>query len=100
MRRVALLLAVALLLGVQSSEAAVSHPKRTVLARGIIGATAADGDHLVGWGGGGGRLALCADRTRTKSLVELGRACSRVLPIDASAGSFLINCGVNGPQGP
>jgi hypothetical protein len=100
MWRVGLLCAVALLLSVQPAEAAVSHPKRTGLARGIIGAAAADGDHLVGWGGGRGRLALYDDRTRTKSLVELGRACSRVLPIDASAGSFLINCGVNGAQGP
>ena len=94
-----LLLAVVLLLGVQPSEAAVSHPKRTVLARGIIGAAAADGDHLVGWGGGRGRLALYDDRIDSKTLVDLGRACSRVLPIDASSGAFLINCGINGPQG-
>jgi hypothetical protein len=100
MRRVALLFAVALLLAVQPSEAAVSHPKRTVLARGILGAVAVDGDHLAGWGGGRGRLALYDDRTASKSLVDLGRACTRVIPIDASHGFFLINCGINGSQGP
>src|SRR4051812_39322001 len=100
MRRGGLLCGAVLLLSAQPAGAAVSHPKRTVLARGIIGAVAVDGDHLVGWGGGRGRLALYDDRTRTKTLVELGRPCSRVLPIDASGGSFLINCGINGPQGP
>jgi hypothetical protein len=101
MRRVAVLLAVALLLGAQSATAAVSHPTKTVLARGIGGAAAADGDHLVGWGGGRGRLALYDDRTRTKTLLELDRHCSRIVPVDAAGnGFFLINCGVNGAEGP
>jgi hypothetical protein len=100
MRRVALLWGVALLLGVQPAEAAVSHPKKTVLARGISGAAAVDGDHLVGWAGGAGRLAVYDDRTRTKSLVPLGRSCSRILPLDASRGFFLISCSINGPEGP
>jgi hypothetical protein len=71
-----------------------------VLARGIGGAAAVDGDHLVGWGGGAGRLALYDDRTRTKTLVPLDRSCTRIVPNDASHGVFLIGCGVNGPQGP
>ena len=100
MRRVALLSAVALFLGVQPAAAAVSHPKKTVLARGSAGAAAVDGDHLVGWGGGRGRLAVYDDRTRTKTLMDIGRSCSRIVPIDASAGFFLISCGRNGPEGP
>jgi hypothetical protein len=100
MRRVALLLAVALLLGVQPATAAVSHPKKTVLARGIAGAAAVDGDHLVGWGGGHGRLAVYDDTTRTKTLMDIGRSCSRIVPLDASGGFFLISCGVNGAEGP
>jgi hypothetical protein len=100
MRRVALLLGLALLLGVQPAGAAVSHPTKTVLARGIAGAAAVDGDHLIGWGGGGGRLAVYDDLTRTKTLMDLGRSCTRVVPIDASRGFFLISCGINGPEGP
>jgi hypothetical protein len=100
MRRVAVLLTVALLLGVQSSNAAVSHPTKTVLARGIGGAAAADGDHLVGWAGGHGRLALYDDSTRTKTLLDLDRHCTRIVPIDASNGFFLIGCGINGAEGP
>ena len=95
-----MLLTVALLLGVQPATAAVSHPQKTVLARGIGGAAAADGDHLVGWGGGHGRLAVYDDSTRTKTLVDLDRHCSRLVPIDASNGFFLVNCGVNGVDGP
>jgi hypothetical protein len=100
MRRVVLLLAVALSLGVQPADAAVSHPKKTVLARGISGAAAVDGDHLVGWAGGAGRLAVYDDQTRTKTLIGLGRSCSRILPLDASKGFFLISCSINGPEGP
>jgi hypothetical protein len=99
MTRVALLLAGALLLGVQPAGAAVSHPKKTVQVRGILSA-AADGDHLVGWPGGHGRLALYDDRDGSKSLVDLDRSCSRILPIAAASGAFLLNCGINGQQGP
>jgi hypothetical protein len=99
MRRVALLLAGALLLAVQPAAAAVSHPKKVVLVRGIV-AAAADGDHLVGWAGGHGRLALYDDRAGTKSLMDLDRSCSRIVPIDAAGGDFLISCGINGPEGP
>jgi hypothetical protein len=70
-----------------------------VLARGISGAAAVDGDHLVGWAGGGGRLAVYDEQTRIKTLWELGRSCNRILPIDASRGAFLISCGINGPEG-
>jgi hypothetical protein len=100
MRRVGLVLGVLLLLCGQSASAAVSHPKKTVLARGIAGAAAVDGDHLVGWGGGGGRLAVYDDVTRTKTLMDIGRSCRRVVPVDASKGFFLISCGINGSQGP
>ena len=100
MRRVPLLLAVALLLWAQPAMAAVSHPKKTLLARGIAGAAAVDGDHLVAWGGGHGRLAVYDDVTRTKTLMDIGRSCSRIVPLDASSGSFLISCGINGPEGP
>jgi hypothetical protein len=100
MGRVVVLVAVVLLIAVQSAAAAVSHPKKTVLARGIGGAAAADGDHLVGWGGGHGRLAVYDDRTRTKTLLDLDRHCSRIVPIDASKGFFLIICGINGAEGP
>ena len=93
-------MAVALLLGAQPAGAAVSHPKKTVLARGIAGAAAVDGDHLVGWGGGHGRLAVYDDQTRTKTLMDIGRSCSRIVPLDASHGFFLISCGINGPEGP
>src|SRR5947199_6116048 len=99
MRRVALVLAGALLLAVQPAGAAVSHPKKTVLVRGVR-AAAADGDHLVGWAGGHGRLALYDDRAGTKSLMDLDRSCSRIVPIDAAGGDFLISCGINGPEGP
>jgi hypothetical protein len=99
MRRVALLVAGALLLAAQPAGAAVSHPKKTVLVRGVV-AAAADGDHLVGWAGGHGRLALYDDRAGTKSLMNLDRSCARILPIDAVNGVFLITCGINGPEGP
>jgi hypothetical protein len=89
----------ALLLAAQPAGAAVSHPKKTVLVRGVVTA-AADGDHLVGWAGGHGRLALYDDRTGTKSLMDLDRSCNRILPIDANNGVFLIDCGINGPEGP
>jgi hypothetical protein len=100
MGRVVVLVALVLLIAAQPAAAAVSHPKKTVLARGIGGAAAVDGDHLVGWGGGHGRLAVYDDRTRTKTLFDLDRHCSRIVPIDASRGLFLINCGVNGAEGP
>jgi hypothetical protein len=100
MGRVVVLMAVVLLFAAHSAAAAVSHPKKTVLARGIGGAAAVDGDHLVGWGGGHGRLAVFDDRTGTKTLLDLDRHCSRIVPIDASKGFFLINCGVNGSEGP
>jgi hypothetical protein len=100
MRRVGLLVTVSLLLWAQPVLAAVSHPKKTVLARGIAGAAAVDGDHLVAWGGGRGRLAVYDDQTRTKTLMDIGRSCSRIVPIDASKGFFLISCGINGPEGP
>ena len=95
-----MLVAVVLLFAAHSAAAAVSHPKKTVLARGIGGAAAVDGDHLVGWGGGHGRLAVYDDRTGTKTLLDLDRHCSRIVPIDARSGFFLISCGVNGSEGP
>lgn len=95
-----MLVAFALLLAAQPAVAAVSHPKKTVQARGISGAVAVDGDHLVGWAGGGGRLAVYDDLTRTKTLIPLDRTCNRILPVDASKGFFLITCGVNGREGP
>src|SRR3982750_4224503 len=100
MRRGGLLLGGAVVLAVPAAAAAVSHPKKTVLARGIAGAAAVDGDHLVGWGGGHGRLAVYDDRTRTKTPMDIGRSCSRIVPLDASGGFFLISCGVNGAEGP
>jgi hypothetical protein len=98
MRRVALLLAGVLLLAVQPAGAAVSHPKKTVLARGI-GAGAADGGHLVGWGGSHGQLALYDDRDGTKSRLDLDRSCTRVVTLAAAGGAFLISCGTNGAAG-
>lgn len=99
MRRVALLAAGALLLAVQPAEASVSHPKKTVLVRGV-NAAAADGNHLVGWAGGHGRLALYDDRDGSKSFVDLDRSCNRIVIIAAANGAFLMDCGVNGQQGP
>ena len=100
MRRFLLLFAVILLLAAEPAMAAVSHPRKVVHARGIAGAIAVDGVHLVGYGGGGGRIALFDDRTRTTRKVKPGRDCTRVIPIDASDGFFLINCGMNGAEGP
>ena len=89
----------ALLLAAQPAGAAVSHPKKTVLVRGI-NAAAADGDHLVGWAGGHGRLALYNDRDGSKSLMDLDRSCNRLVMIAAANGAFLMDCGINGQQGP
>lgn len=100
MTRAGMLVALALFLSAQPATAAVSHPKKTVLARGISGAVAVDGDHLVGWAGGRGRLAVYDDRTRTKTLIPLDRTCNRILPVDASKGFFLVTCGINGREGP
>jgi hypothetical protein len=81
------------------AEAAVTRPYRATIARSIGGAAAVDGAHLVAWGAGGGQLALYDDRSTSKSVVDLGRPCASVNPLDGSAGIFLINCGVNGQQG-
>ena len=100
MKRFLLLSAVVLLLAAESAAAAVSHPRKTVIAREIAGSVAVDGVHLVGYGGGSGRIALFDDRTGETRKVEPGRSCTRVLPIDAADGFFLVNCGMNGPEGP
>ena len=100
MKRFLLLTAVVLLLAADAAVAAVSHPPKKVHARGIAGSIAVDGVHLVGYGGGGGRIALYDDRTRTTRKVAPGRTCTRVLPIDAVDGFFLVNCGLNGAEGP
>ena len=95
-----LLFVLILFLAAEPATAAVSHPRKVVHARGIAGAIAVDGVHLVGYGGGGGRIALFDDQTRTTRKVKPGRDCTRVVPIDASDGFFLINCGMNGAEGP
>ena len=100
MTRFALLSAMVLLLAVEPAAAAVSHPRRTVIARQIAGSVAVDGVHLVGYSGGRGRIALFDDRTGKTRRVLPGRTCTRVVPIDARAGFFLVNCGANGPEGP
>jgi hypothetical protein len=81
------------------AHSAVSRPYRSILAKGIGGSTAADGGHLVAWGGGKGRLALYDDRTNEKILFDLARGCHSVSPLDGSAGVFLINCGVDTAAG-
>jgi hypothetical protein len=83
-----------LCLSAAPAHAAVSRPYRSILAKGISGATAVDGGHLVAWGGGKGRLALYDDRSNDKTLTFLDRPCNSVSPLDGSAGVFLVNCGV------
>jgi hypothetical protein len=99
MRRWALLFAVAVMVAAEPAAAAVSHPRRNVLARGILGAAAVDGVHLVAWGGGSGRIALYDDRTGVTQRIPLTHTCNRVIPIDATDGFFLVICGTDTAEG-
>jgi hypothetical protein len=47
-----------------------------------------------------GRVIVLDDRTGSKTTVDLGRACDAVYVIDGSAGRFLVECGVDGPDRP
>jgi hypothetical protein len=78
---------------------ATADAKLSVVAKGIVGAAAADGGRLAAWGNLAGALVVLDDRTGTKKTVDLGRPCARVYAIDGSDGLFLVNCGVAGATG-